>query len=158
MGLWMGRLEKKGKTGDYYWRMDSRMRGILLEIISLMELCGLPYRGERPLERWDLPLKIHTHQKSFFFKDIHTPVFFFFQGDTGARIFFLEKMHQIFFSEKIHAPKCLFERFMALRSSQHAPKYLEEVAALIHQTPNFEVEKEAILTRESCTHGQLSFR
>ena len=63
MGLWMGRLEKEGKTGDYYWRMDSRMRGILLKIISLMELCGLPYRGEQPLERWDLPLKIQTHQK-----------------------------------------------------------------------------------------------
>ena len=60
----MGRLEKEGKTGDYYWRMDSWMRGILLEIISLMELCGLPYRGERPLERWDLPLKIQRTRNS----------------------------------------------------------------------------------------------
>ena len=37
----MGRLEKKGKTGDYYWRLDSRMGGILLEIMSLVEFSRL---------------------------------------------------------------------------------------------------------------------
>ena len=36
----MGRWEKEGKTGDYYWIMDSRMREILLKIMSLMELNG----------------------------------------------------------------------------------------------------------------------
>ena len=38
---------KKKKMGLYYGRMDSRTEGILLEIGSLIELCGLPYKKKK---------------------------------------------------------------------------------------------------------------
>ena len=84
-------------------------------------------------------LRIYTHQK-FFQKRYTYHNLFIFGEDTCTKMFFF------------------FERFMALRNRQHALEYLEELAALIHQTTKFEVEKEAILTRELCTHEQVSFR